>query len=161
MTLLLKVLIGILSVSLVDCITTECYFKPKWRAQGADANFWTNWYRIRGVVMFLTWYVISYFVDPKMVLPEMILHVCGVEDFIYALWVPLFVKAKEAWKWEPGLQIGPWIFPYEWHWLGEYGGFWKFLSYNLLTFVGGKRVRLAGLVTCVIIGIATVVLIWS
>ncbi len=161
MNILLEILISILSVSFVDCITTELYFKPHWRKEGADAKFWDNAYRIRGVVMFLSWYVISYFIDSTLLLPNIILHMCGVEDFLYAIWVPLFVKAKEAWKWESGIEIGPWIFPYEWPWLGEYGGFWKFMSYNLLTLVGGKRVKLSGLITCVVIGITTVVLIWG
>jgi hypothetical protein len=96
-----------------------------------------------------------------MVLPEFILHICGTEDFLYALWVPLFVKPEVAWEYEPGLKIGPWILPYEWPWLGDYSGFWKFLSYNILTLIGGKRVKLVGLVVCVVIGVSTVVLIWG
>jgi len=161
MNILLELLLLLLAVSLVDCITTELYFKPKWRAPGANAKLWDNLYHIRTVVMFVIWYWCIYLIDCNLLLPSAILHSCGWEDMLYAVWVPLFAKAKEAWKYEPGLQIGPWIFPYEWPWLGDYGGFWKFLSYNIMTLIGGKRVQLLGLVISMIIGMFIVILIWG
>jgi hypothetical protein len=144
--MILELLASLLIISFVDAITTELYFKPKWRAN--PQGQFRNLYQIRSVVIFLFWYLAAFFIDKSIVIPQLILHIGGWEDFLYALWVPLFVKAEVAWEYEPGYKIGPWIFPYEWTWLGDYGGFWKFLSYNLLTLIGGKTVKLIGLIAC-------------
>lgn len=155
----LYLLISLLIVSLVDCVTTECWFKPKWRAPGADAKYWDNWYHIRTVIIFAAWYGVATIWFPEIFWYQLILHVGGWEDFLYAVWVPFFAKAKEAWKWEPGYEIGPWIFPYEWHWLGNYGGFWKFLKYlNLLTLFGGEKVKFSGMLEAMCLTLLSVII---
>jgi hypothetical protein len=149
-------LILMLAISFVDCVTTELYFKPKWRKVAADGDTegsakWDNAYHFRTVVMFAMWYLVAINYSWELTLLCAVAHAGGWEDMLYAVWVPLFTTAKEAWKYEPGVHIGPWIFPYEWHWLGEYGGFWKFLGYNLLTLIGGKRVSLTGMLICMVL----------
>ncbi|MFA5154194.1 MAG: hypothetical protein WC554_16710 [Clostridia bacterium] len=157
----LYLLFSILAISLVDCITTELYFKPKWRAPGADAKYWDNWYHIRTVIMFGLWYLVAAIWFSEIFWYQILLHIGGWEDFTYALWVPFFVKAKEAWKWEPGYEIGPWIFPYEWHWLSEYNGFWKFLKYFCMPYwFGGSRVKFLGILQAMIVTFLIIIL-WN
>ncbi|MGB3988619.1 MAG: hypothetical protein WBK67_02935 [Minisyncoccales bacterium] len=160
MSILLKIFLSILAISLTDCITTELYFKPKWRAPGADAKYWDNAYHIRTIIMFGLWYGTAAIWFPEIFWYQMILHMGGWEDFLYAVWVPFFVKAKEAWRYQPGYRIGPWIFPYEWHWLSEYGGFWKFLKYFCMSYwFGGPKVKFSGMLIAMLITISIVLLL--
>jgi hypothetical protein len=145
-------LISFLAISLFDCISIELWLKPMWRAAGWDSV--AKYFRRYQLFTFGLWYLLFWQLTKsetggfnwELIACQAALHMAGLEDLLYALWVPLFAKAIVAWEGLTTIRLVVWQLPLYWPWLGRHT---DFISNYWLWLFAGDEVSLGGLVASI------------
>lgn len=140
-------ILSFLAISFADAISTEWYYKPRWRRTGWDS--WKKQYNLRTVILFGCWYFLFFWLSGwswLLLIFQVLLHIAGWEDFMYALWCPLFQPSSFTWE---GLEVQKFFFfefPTTWPWLGKHNtSYWKWTTNWWLVALGGPDVKFSGM----------------